>query len=85
MSTIMIMMTQQNREFKELFKNVITIKQLVFQKSSIKKRKISSTKSINFVILSSVNDNEEISLSKRRVKNLKTRENRLDSINDASS
>ena len=84
MSTMMIMMTQQNREFKELFRDVVTIKQLVFQKLATKKRKASS-KDISFVILTRLDDNEEISLSKRRVRNLKTRESRRDSVNDASN
>ena len=81
----MNMMTQQNREFKKLLRDVVTINQLMFQKFSIRKRKASFVKSINFIILTSINDDEEILLSKRRVKNLKSRESRLDSVNDASS
>ena len=77
-------MTQQNREFKELLKNVVVIKQLALQKLVTRKRKTFS-KNINSVILTSIDDIEKISLFKSRVKNLKDKKNRFDFVKDASN
>ena len=77
MSIMMSMMTQQNKEFKELLRNVVAIKQLALQKFATRKRK-ALFENINFVILTSIDDIEKISLLKRRVKNLKDKKNRFD-------